>query len=367
MITVTKTKLPSLEKYNQYLKKIWKANWVTNDGQLVQTLEKKLEKYLGVKNLVLVTNGTLALQLPIKALELKGEIITTPFTFAATTNVIMWEGLTPVFANINPQTFNLDPDDVERKITPRTSAIMPVHVYGNPCAVEKLQKIATKHKLKIIYDAAHAFGVKHKNQSILNFGDVSTLSFHATKVFNTIEGGAIIAKDKKIYEKLRLLRNFGIEHNGDSVMPGINAKMNEFQAAMGLCNLGLVKGQIKKRKQLYQLYKRNLSNIPGIQFQHIVTPGYNYSYMPILFPSEKVRDAVYKKLVSQNIYPRKYFHPLTSNLKHLNGVVTQLERKGLLVSKLISDQIMCLPLYNDLKHNDVDRICHYITSEFQQK
>jgi len=365
MITVTKTKLPSLEKYNQYLKKIWKANWVTNDGQLVQTLEKKLEEYLGVKNLILVTNGTLALQLPIKALGLKGEVITTPFTFAATTNVIMWEGLTPVFANIDPQTFNLDPDDVERKITSRTSAIMPVHVYGNPCAVEKLQKIATKHKLKIIYDAAHAFGVKHKNQSILNFGDVSTLSFHATKVFNTIEGGAIIAKDKKIYEKLRLLRNFGIEHNGDSVMPGINAKMNEFQAAMGLCNFDLVKGQIKKRKQLYQLYKHNLSNIPGIQFQRIVTPDYNYSYMPILFPNKETRDIIYDKLASQNIYPRKYFYPLTSNLKHLSGVVTQSVRNELSVTNSIADRIMCLPLYGDLKNNDVKRICWHISNNIQ--
>lgn len=365
MITVTKTKLPSLEKYNRYLKKIWKANWVTNDGQLVQTLEKKLEKYLGVKNLILVTNGTLALQLPIKALGLKGEVITTPFTFAATTNVIMWEGLTPVFANIDPQTFNLDPGDVERKITPHTSAIMPVHVYGNPCAVEKLQKIATKHKLKIIYDAAHAFGVKHKNQSILNFGDVSTLSFHATKVFNTIEGGAIIAKDKKIYEKLRLLRNFGIEHNGDSVMPGINAKMNEFQAAMGLCNLGLVKGQIKKRKQLYQLYKHNLSDIPDIQFQRIVTPDYNYSYMPILFPNKETRDKIYDKLASQNIYPRKYFYPLTSNLKHLSGVVTQSVRNELSVTNSIADRIMCLPLYGDLKNNDVKRICWYISNNIQ--
>lgn len=365
MITVTKTKLPSLEKYNQYLKKIWKANWVTNDGQLVQTLEKKLEEYLGVKNLILVTNGTLALQLPIKALGLKGEVITTPFTFAATTNVIIWEGLTPIFANIDPQTFNLDPDDVERKITPHTSTIIPVHVYNNPCAVEKLQKIATKYKLKIIYDAAHAFGVKHKNQSILNFGDVSTLSFHATKVFNTIEGGAIITKDKKIYEKLRLLRNFGIEHNGDSVMPGINAKMNEFQAAMGLCNLGLVKGQIKKRKQLYQLYKRNLSDIPGIQFQRIVTPDYNYSYMPVLFLNKETRDNIYNKLASQDIYPRKYFYPLTSNLKHLSGVVTQSVRDELSVTNSIADRIMCLPLYGDLKNNDVKRICWYISNNIQ--
>jgi len=362
MITVTKTKLPSLEKYNQYLKKIWKANWVTNDGQLVQTLEKKLEEYLGVKNLILVTNGTLALQLPIKALGLKGEVITTPFTFAATTNVIMWEGLTPVFANIDPQTFNLDPDDVERKITSRTSAIMPVHVYGNPCAVEKLQKIATKHKLKIIYDAAHAFGVKHKNQSVLNFGDISTLSFHATKVFNTIEGGAIITKDKKIYEKLRLLRNFGIEHNGDSVMPGINAKMNEFQAAMGLCNLGLVKGQIKKRKQLYQLYKRNLSDIPGIQFQRIVTSDYNYSYMPVLFQNKETRDNIYDKLASQNIYPRKYFYPLTSNLKHLQKRVSKSQKKDLLETESIGNRVLCLPLYPDLSTSNVNEISDIILS-----
>ncbi|GAJ24082.1 unnamed protein product, partial [marine sediment metagenome] len=218
--------LPKLEEYVKYLGKIWSTRWLTNGGEFVQLLEKKLEEYLRVKNLVLVTNGTVALQLALKAFELKGEVLTTPFTFAATTNVILWEGLTPVFADIDPETFNIDPNDVERKITEKTSAILAVHVYGNPCYVEELQQIASSYNLKLIYDAAHAFGVEYKKQSVLNYGGISTLSFHATKIFNTIEGGAIVVKDKELFEKLKLLRNHGIKSEEEVVLPGINAKMS---------------------------------------------------------------------------------------------------------------------------------------------
>ena len=258
MINVTKSDLPSLEKYTEYLEKIWSTRWLTNNGEFVQLLEKRLEEYLKVKNLILVINGTLALQLALKALDIKGEIITTPFTFSATTNVILWEGFTPIFADIDAETFNINPKDIERQITDKTSAILAVHVYGNPCHVEELQKIADKYDLKLIYDAAHAFGVEYKNQSVLNYGVLSTLSFHATKLFHTIEGGAITSNDGKIIEKLELLRNFGITSEEEVVLPGINAKMNEFQAIMGLCNLENIDEKIHHRKIIYDYYKEKI-------------------------------------------------------------------------------------------------------------
>lgn len=359
MITVTKPTLPPLEKYVQYLQKIWASRWLTNDAELVQLLGKRLEEYLGVKNLVLVSNGTLALHIALKALELKGEVITTPFTFAATTNVILWEGLTPVFADIDPETYNIDPNDVEKKITNKTSAILSVHVYGNPCYAEKLQEIADKHNLKLIYDAAHAFNVKYKNQPISNYGDISILSFHATKVFNTIEGGAIIANDEKMYEKMKLLRNHGIKSEDEIVLYGTNAKMNEFQAAMGLCNLENIDEKIMLRKKIYEHYKKRLSH--HVKFQRLIASNYNYIYMPVCFKNIKQRDRIYLNLIKNDIKPRKYFYPLTVDANYFKEVGVDLVRKyGLKVAREISNCILCLPLYPDLEISSVDQTCDII-------
>jgi dTDP-4-amino-4,6-dideoxygalactose transaminase len=360
MINVTKSDLPELEKYVEYLKKIWATRWLTNDGEFVQLLEKSLEEYLRVKNLVIIANGTLALQLALKAFELKGEVLTTPFTFAATTNVILWEGLTPVFADIDPETFNIDPSDVERKITDKTSAILAVHVYGNPCYVEELQKIADKYNLKLIHDAAHAFGVEYKKQSVLNYGDISTLSFHATKVFNTIEGGALVAKDDELFGKFKLLRNHGIKSEEEVVLPGINAKMNEFQAVMGLCNLEDFDGKIQMRKRIYERYKDRLSNY-DLKFQKITASKYNYSYMPVCFGNKEKRNEIYSELVSNGIKPRKYFFPLTVNFGYFKEKGTNLiEKYKLQKAADIANRVLCLPLYPDLDIDVVDNIAAII-------
>ena len=356
MITVTRADLPSLEKYSEYLKKIWANHWLTNDGEFVQLLGTKLEEYLGIQNLVLMSNGTLALQLALRALEIKGEVITTPFTFATTTNVLLWEGLTPVFADIDPQTYNIDPYKVEKQITPKTSAILAVHVYGNPCYVKQLQEIADKHNLKIVYDAAHAFDVTYEDQPITCFGDASVLSFHATKAFNTIEGGAVVAKNQQVVDKLKLMRNHGIKSETEVVLPGINAKMNEFQAAMGLCNLDSVQEAIKARENLYARYVEQLSDLP-VRFQKVIASKYNYSYMPALFESKKQRDAVYDLLSSEGIKPRKYFYPLTVNFDYFKKTGVDLVKKyGLVNADMVADRILCLPIYPALKNSDVDTI-----------
>ena len=360
MITVTKSDLPPLEKYVEYLKKIWDSHWLTNDGELAQLLAKRLEDYLGIKNLVLMSNGTLPLQIALRALDITGEVITTPFTFAATTNVLLWEGLTPVFADIDSETYNIDPTDVEKKITDRTSAILAVHVYGNPCYVEQLQAVADKHNLKIIYDAAHAFGVEYNDAPVIGFGDVSTLSFHATKVFNTIEGGAAISSNDSVVEKLKLMRNHGIKSEIEVVLPGINAKMNEFQAAMGLCNLDSVDESICLRKALYERYIERLSGL-SVAFQKIVASKYNFSYMPILFESQAERDSVYSLLIEKGIKPRKYFFPLTVNFDYFKKTgVDLVEKFGLVNASNIADRILCLPLYPSLEVSKVDYIAFLI-------
>jgi dTDP-4-amino-4,6-dideoxygalactose transaminase len=356
MITVTKSDLPPLDKYIELLKGIWANGWLTNDGELVQLLGNKLEEYLKVKNIVLMSNGTLALQIALRALDIKGEVITTPFTFAATTNVLLWERLTPVFADIDKETYNLDPSDVEEKITSKTSAILAVHVYGNPCYMKKLQGIANRYNLKIIYDAAHAFGVEYDGESIASFGDVSTLSFHATKVFNTIEGGAVVARDTDVIENLKLMRNHGIKSETEVVLPGINAKMNEFQAAMGLCNIDLVDEAISLRKTLYERYVERLSGVP-IRFQRIVASRHNFSYMPVLFETEEERNSVYSLLIEKGIKPRKYFYPLTVDFDYFKKAgIDLVEKYGLVNANLIAMRILCLPLYPCLAASTVDYI-----------
>jgi len=360
MINVTKSDLPEIERYIEYLEKIWANRWMTNNGEFVQLLEKKLEEYLKVKNLVLVTNGTLALQLALKALDIKGEVITTPFTFSATTNVLLWEGLTPVFADIDTKTFNIDLKDIKRKITEKTSAILAVHVYGNPCYVEELQKIADKYNLKLIYDAAHAFGIEYKNQSVLNYGDTSTLSFHAAKLFHTIEGGAIIVDNEELTKKLKLLRNFGIKSEEEVILPGINAKMNEFQASMGLCNLENIDEKIQYRKNIYNYYKKELATTT-VKFQKIIASKYNYGYMPILFQNKMKRDEIYSELIKNGIKPRKYFYPLTSDFDYFKNKDIYLYRRDeLKIATDIANRVLCLPLYPDLDIEIVDKIIHII-------
>jgi len=358
MINVTKTSLPDLKDYLKYLKKIWRTAWLTNDGILVRTVEAKLKKYLKVKHLVLVANGTLALQLILKALAVDGEVVTTPFTFPATTNVIVWAGLKPVFADIDPATFNIDQRDVAKKITAATRAILAVHVYGNPCDVAALQKIADQHRLKLIYDAAHCFGVEYKNQSVLNFGDASILSFHATKTFHTIEGGAIVVPSKKLEEKLKFLRDFGIGQADEAVvLPGINPKMNEFQAAMGLCNLKNINQEIGLRKKIWEKYRRELGACPVIKFPRLSVSKYNYTYLPVCFENRKKRDQIYATLAKQGIKARKYFFPLTVHSRYLQKRgVNLLKKYNLKVASRVADGILCLPLYPQLAMSVVDKI-----------
>jgi len=360
MINVTRPDLPPIEEYIEYLKGIWENRWLTNHGPLVRLLERRARDYLQVKNLVVVANGTLALQIALRALELKGEVITTPFTFATTTNVLMWEGLTPVFADIDPRTFNIDPVHVEKKISEKTSAILATHLYGNPCHVEMLAQIARKHDLKLIYDAAHAFGVEYKNQSVLDYGDVSTLSFHATKVFTTGEGGAIVFKDERLLEKIRLLINHGIASEERVIIPGINAKMNEFQAALGLCGFEHIYEKIRSRKRLYEFYKERLAGT-NIQFQKIIASRYNYSYMPIGLENLHHRDMVYSELLRNGIKPRKYFFPLTVQFDYLNKKGKDLVgHYDLKHAADIANRILCLPLYTDLDVSVADDICKII-------
>jgi len=366
MITVTKPDLPPLEEYMEYLKKIWTSRWLTNNGEYVQLLQRELVEHLSTKDLVLVSNGTLAIELALKVLEIKGEVITTPFTFPATTNAILWEGLTPVFADIDPETFNIDPREVEKRITQKTSAILAVHVFGNPCYVKELQEIAHRHDVKLIYDAAAAFGVEYEYQPVLDYGDLSILSLHATKVFHTIEGGAIAVKDETLSEKLRLLRDHGIKSAEQVAIVGTNAKMNEFQAVMGICNLKYVDEKIQRRKRLYEYYKRKLSKY--VKFQKLTASKYNYGYMPVYFDDIGKRDEVYSKLLKNGIEPRKYFFPLTTSSDYFKRESVDLVKKyDLRKAHDISNRILCLPLYPDLKTRDVDRVMRIIEDTLDTK
>jgi len=353
MINVTKSFLPDQSEYNAILKTSWDKAWITNRGALVNELEQKIKDKFGISNMIATTNGTLPLQIAIKALKLKGEIITTPFSYVATASTIFWESCTPVFADIDAESFNINPAEIESKITDKTSAIMATHVFGNPCDLEAIQKIADRHNLKIIYDAAHAFGVSYKGTSVFEFGDVSTCSFHATKIFHTGEGGAMFTKNQTIHDALFYHHNFG--HDGPEHFHGlgINAKMSELQAAMGLAVLPYFEDIIARRELLYKLYLRHL-NIGNFQFQKIIDDSvYNYAYFPIVFESESQLDIVKSALNEQQIFPRRYFYPSLNTIEYLNG-------EPMNVSESIAKRILCLPLYYDLTEDQVNQISQII-------
>lgn len=345
MINVTKTYLPNKEKYKQYIDEIYTNGWVTNNGPLVQRLEKRLAEYLGVKNIVLVSNGTVALEIAYRTLGLKGFVVTTPFSFVATTSSLVTNGLLPIFADIDLNTLNIDANKIEEAITPNTSAILGVHVFGNACEVEKIEEIANKHALKVIYDAAHAFDVRYKDQSVLNYGDISTLSFHATKLFHTIEGGALVINDDSLVEKARYLINFGIKNEEEIPHLGTNAKMNEFEAAMGLCVLDDLEEIKYKRKILIENYEQELKGI--VKFQTLnKDASQNYSYFPIVFESEEELLKIQKALNEQKIFPRRYFYPSLDTLEYIEP------KQEMPISRDISKQILCLPIYADLKREE---------------
>jgi dTDP-4-amino-4,6-dideoxygalactose transaminase len=361
-IYVTQPNLPPLEEFTEYLKTIWESKILTNNGQFHHQLEKELCEYLGVKYISLFSNGTLALITALQSLHITGEVITTPYSFVATTHSLWWNNIKPVFVDIDPETFNLDPDKIEAAITPKTTAILPVHVYGNPCNIEKIKNIADTYGLKVIYDAAHTFGVTVNGEPVLNFGDLSVMSFHATKVYNTFEGGAIVCHDAATKRRIDNLKNFGFA-DGKVVAPGINAKMNEVQAAMGLLQLKYVDAAIMKRKQIAEAYRENLVKIEGITFLNEM-PGIKhcYSYFPILVDPDKAgktRDDLFEILSRENIYGRRYFYPLISQFPTYRGLESALPGK-MPVAERITEQVLCLPIFPDLNNEDLMHIIEIV-------
>lgn len=357
-ILVTESVLPSFKDYSAKIKKLWQTRWLTNNGEMLQELELKLQKYLGIKHVIAVTNGTLALHIALRALDIKGEVITTPFSFVATTTSIIWEGSQPVFVDVNPDTLNIDPDLIEKAITPRTQAIMAVHVFGNPANLGRIEKIAKKHNLKVIYDAAHAFGVRVDGQPVMGFGDISTLSFHATKVFHTIEGGALATNNDRLAEKINYLRSFGFVGD-DYRMAGINAKMSEFQAAMGLLLLPEVNKFIASRKIWSELYDKLLHDSGTVRPLIEKAVQYNYPYYPVIFKTEKLLLKVKTQLEKNNIFPRRYFYPSINAIPYLKAV------GQCPVSESIARRILCLPLFPQLKKGQVVRIAAIVNAEIK--
>ncbi len=354
MIPVTKPFLPPIQEYQQYLQDIWKRNWLTNNGPLVNELELKLKEYLDVKHLLFVTNGTIAIQLAIKALGLKGKILTTPFSYVATTSSIVWEGCEPVFVDIDASTCNIDPSKIEEAITPETTAILATHVYGNPCDVERIDEIARRRNLKVIYDGAHAFGVKIRGKSIFEYGDLSTCSFHATKLFHTVEGGAVVTKDPELLKKIAYLRNFG--HDGPDRFAdlGINGKNSEFHAAMGLTNLRYVDEIIATRRRLSEHYDKFMGTFQGVKPQRSDDVLYNYAYYPVIFNDEKLLVKVLETLSQNWIHPRRYFYPSLEDLPYVN------RHARCPVSDSISKRALCLPLFDTLTPEEIDMIFRII-------
>jgi len=359
LITVTSPLLPSLDEFIPYLEDIWKRKWLTNNGHYHKELEKALAAYLKVPYVCLFTNGTLPLMCALQALRITGEVITTPYSFVATTHSLWWNGIKPVFVDIDPVTCNLDPDKIEAAITPKTTAIMPVHVYGKPCDTERIQAIADKYGLKVIYDAAHAFGVEVDGKGIMNAGDMSTLSFHATKVYNTIEGGALVCHDEKTKARIDYLKNFGFAGETEIVAPGINGKMDEVRAAYGLLNLKQVDVAIEARHQVAIQYRDALKEVAGITFMEDMTGvKHNYSYFPIFVDAEKysiTRDELYFKMKEQNVLGRRYFYPLISDFSTYRGLPSA-NKENLPVAHQIADSVICLPMYHDLSREDIERI-----------
>lgn len=348
-IYVTQPTLAPLNEVTEIMQKIWDSGIMTHNGPLVQQFEKEAQAFLGCSNLVACTNGTIALQMAIRALGLKGEIITTPFTFIATISSIMWEHCTPVFVDIDPETLNIDPEKIEEKITCHTVAIMPVHVFGNACEIDKINEIAKAHNLKVIYDAAHAVGVKYKGKCILDYGDISATSFHATKMLNTAEGGGVVTSNKELDEKLRRIRFFGFENHADIVEDGFNGKMTEVHAALGLANLKYLQNALDDRKKKYNIYKTELSKKASLSFQKI-TYDCNYSYFPLIFDTEKSLLVAAASLNAEGIFPRRYFYPSVNTFNKLVPYVK------MPISEDIASRILCLPLYYTLSERDMERI-----------
>jgi dTDP-4-amino-4,6-dideoxygalactose transaminase len=368
-ILVTKPALPPLKEFQPYLETIWENGWLTNNGPMHQQLERELARYLGVKYISLFSNGTLALISALQALGIKGEVITTPYSFVATTHSLWWNGIKPVFVDIDPLTFNLDPRRIEAAITSQTTAIMPVHVYGNPCQTEEIRRIADRHGLKVIYDAAHAFGVTVNGNSLLEEGDLSILSFHATKVYSTIEGGAIVCHDEQMKHHIDNLKNFGFR--GETVVeePGINAKLNEVQAAYGLLSLRYVDGYIDKRKAVADRYRRDLEGLPGITVLHDI-PGvrHAYPYFPILIDEALFgcsRDALYEALKERHIFSRRYFYPLITDFDTYRSLPSA-QASNLPVANEVARKVLCLPIYPELTDSDQSRVIESIKNCFRR-
>ena len=359
IITVTSPLLPPLEEFTPYLEDIWKRKWLTNNGHYHQELEKALCDYLKVPYISLFTNGTLPLICALQAMRITGEVITTPYSFVATTHALWWNGIKPVFVDVDPLTGNMDPEKIEAAITPKTTAIMPVHVYGQPCDTKRIQEIADTYGLKVIYDAAHAFGVEKDGVSVINAGDMATLSFHATKVYNTIEGGALVCHDAQTKQRIDYIKNFGFANETTVVAPGINGKMDEIRSAYGLLSLKYVDEAIEKRRKVAICYRKILKNIQGRRyFDDVEGVKHNYSYFPI-FVSEREygmsRDALYEKMKNVGVYGRRYFYPLISTFSTYKGLASS-NRENLPVAYRMADEVICLPMHHVLSSDDIDRI-----------
>lgn len=353
MIPVTKPFLPPRETYDQYIDGIWNRNWITNHGPLANDLELRLKEYLDVPHLLFLCNGTIALQVAIKALDLKGEVITTPFSYVATTSSLVWEGCRPMFVDIHPETFTIDPEKIEAAITPATSAILATHVFGNPCDIDAISTIAAKHNLKVIYDAAHCFGTQYKGRSVYKYGDISIASFHATKLFHTGEGGAVFTFDPSLLKKMAYLRNFGHESPVDFAMVGINGKSSELHAAMGLSVLPYVPEILDRYRELSEHYARKLQNL-DVQRQTIQEcTDYNYAYYPVVFRTEEQLLGSLEELNKYNVFPRRYFYPSLDTLKYVRGQCCP-------VSRQIAQRVLCLPLYYSLSFEEIDMIARLL-------
>jgi dTDP-4-amino-4,6-dideoxygalactose transaminase len=366
-VYVTQPSMPPLEEFEEYLKQIWDSKWLTNNGRFHQELEKALCEYLGVKYISLFSNGTLALITALQTLRITGEVITTPYSFVATTHSLWWNNIKPVFVDIEPNTFNINPVKIEAALTPKTTAILPVHVYGNPCDHNRIKEVADVYGLKVIYDACHTFGVRMNGIPVLNFGDLSVMSFHATKVYNTFEGGAIVCHDETTKKRIDNLKNFGFVNETSVVIPGINAKMNEIQAAMGLLQLKYIDGAIEKRRQIALQYRKELKDIDGITCLYdMVGVNHCYSYFPILIDKDKygkTRDEVYEELKKHDIFGRRYFYPLISQFPTYRGLESA--RPGAMpIAERVTEQVLCLPIYPDLQIGERNIIISVLKKEY---